>query len=138
MFDLALTANTSLTGLFVASFLAATVLPGGSEAVLFAVVRAFPEEVGPALVLATVGNTLGGMSTYLLGRLIKAHALPAKSAWVTRWGSGILLLSWVPLVGDALCLAAGWLRVNWALSALWMCVGKAARYIAVIGLEQLI
>ena len=137
MFDFALTAEWGLFGLFAASFLAATVLPGGSEAALFAVVRAYPDQVFAALVVATVGNTLGGMSTYLLGRFMAQRALPAKAAWVQRWGSGILLLSWVPLVGDALCLAAGWLRLNWAASALWMGVGKAARYGAIIGLNTL-
>lgn len=127
-----------LAGLFLASFLAATLLPGGSEVVLFAVVRAQPETALPALAIATVGNTLGGMSSYFMGRLIKQQTLPARTAWVARYGSLALLLSWVPLIGDALCVAAGWLRANWLACALWMSIGKGARYAAVLGIEHLI
>lgn len=120
--------EASLTGLFVASFLAATVLPGGSEAVLLAVLLAHPELAPTALGLATLGNTLGGMTTYALGRALPDRTRPEKSALVGRHGAPILLLSWVPLIGDALCAAAGWLRVPWLSSLLWMATGKAARY----------
>ena len=67
--DFSFTAEAGLAGLFLASLLAATLLPGGSEAVLAAVVLAHPEQAAAALALATLGNTLGGMSTYALGRL---------------------------------------------------------------------
>ena len=119
---------TSLWALFASSFLAATLLPGGSEAVLFAVLRAYPDAVWSALALATVGNTLGGLSSYLVGRLIP-QTRPLKGlALVRRYGSPMLLLSWVPVIGDALCVAAGWLRMNVALAALSMAIGKFARY----------
>ena len=66
--------------------------------------------VGAALVVATLGNTLGGLSTYLIGRLVPDRQKDAKMlGWLRRWGAPVLLLSWVPLIGDALCLAAGWL-----------------------------
>jgi membrane protein YqaA with SNARE-associated domain len=136
--DLDVSAGWALAGLFVSSFLAATVLPGGSEAALFAFARAFPDATLEALSLATLGNTLGGMSSYLLGRMLRMRELPARAGWVRRHGSVVLLLSWVPVVGDALCVAAGWLRVGWVSSALWMATGKAARYAAVLGLAQVV
>ena len=119
---------TSLWALFASSFLAATLLPGGSEAVLFAVLRAYPDAVWSALALATVGNTLGGLSSYLVGRLIPPTRPLKGLALVRRYGSPMLLLSWVPVIGDALCVAAGWLRMNVALAALSMAIGKFARY----------
>ncbi|MDP1733405.1 MAG: YqaA family protein [Sulfuritalea sp.] len=130
--DFAFTAETGLAGLFLASFLSATLLPGGSEAVLFAVIRLHPEQALPALVLATLGNTLGGMTTYGMGRLLPQHLAPEKSALARRRGPPILLLAWTPIVGDALCAAAGWLRLPWLPCASWMALGKAARYALVV------
>ncbi len=118
----------TLGTLFVSSFLAATLLPGGSEAVLFAVLKIHPDQLWPALAVATAGNTLGGMSSYLIGRLVpQTKTLKGLDA-VRRWGSPALLLSWVPLLGDPLCVAAGWLRLNAWWSALFIAVGKFARY----------
>ncbi len=118
----------SLGALFLSSFLAATLLPGGSEAVLFGVLKFDPALLWPALTLATLGNTLGGMSSYLLGRLVPERAEARSQTWLKRWGSAALLLSWLPLVGDALCLAAGWLRLNPIAAALFMAIGKLGRY----------
>ena len=123
--------TASLWALFVASFLAATLLPGGSEAVLFAVIKASPEQWAPALAVATLGNTLGGMSSYLIGRAIPiGHSQTQLKGvnWVQRYGSPVLLLAWVPLIGDPLCVAAGWLRLNPWLACLYMALGKFARY----------
>ena len=130
--DFAFTAEAGLAGLFLASFLSATLLPGGSEALLFAVVKLHPEQMLPALVLATLGNTLGGMTTYFMGRLLPHHLAPQKSALARRHGPPILLLAWTPIVGDALCAAAGWLRLPPIPCALWMALGKAARYVLVV------
>lgn len=124
-------AEAGLWGLFAASFLAATLLPGGSEMLLFALLKLHPEQLWPALWLATLGNTLGGMTSYACGRWLprwrKFEAAPGH-ARVRRWGSPILLLAWAPLIGDALCVAAGWLRLNWAACAAFMALGKLARY----------
>ena len=121
----------ALGSLALSAFLAATVLPGGSEAV-FAGLLALRPELGPAaLVTATVANTAGGMSTWLLGRLLPRKEDTPRLATVRRWGSAALLLSWVPLIGDALCAAAGVLRLNWAACLLWMAVGKGLRYAAI-------
>ena len=123
--------TASLWTLFVSSFLAATLLPGGSEAVLFAVLKAHPTLYWPALAAATIGNTLGGMSSYLVGRLIPHRRELKRLETVRRYGSPILLLSWVPIIGDAFCVAAGWLRLNPWTSTLFMAAGKFARYLAI-------
>lgn len=120
-----------LGGLFLSSFLAATLLPGGSEAVLFGLLKLNPGLLWPALALATLGNTLGGMSSYLLGRILPEQKPGRGLAWVRRYGSPALLLAWAPLVGDALCVAAGWLRLNALYVAAFMAVGKLARYLAI-------
>ena len=123
--------DATLWALFGASFLAATLLPGGSEAVLYGVHKLHPDQYWPALGAATLGNTLGGVSSYLIGRIIpQKKDLPGLQA-VRKYGSPALLLSWVPLIGDPLCVAAGWLRLNPWLSALFMGLGKFVRYLAI-------
>lgn len=124
--------ETGLAGLFLSSFLAATLLPGGSEAVLFAVLRLHPEQWPAALLLATVGNTLGGMTTYAMARGLPQHLAPARLATLRRWGAPALVMAWAPIVGDALCAAAGWLRLAWLPCALWMALGKGLRYAFVV------
>jgi len=123
--------DAGLFALFLASFLSATLLPGGSELVLAGMLALHPEQLGAALAVATVGNTLGGMSTYLLARLLPQRADTSRQGWVLRRGPPILLLSWAPLVGDALCAGAGWLRLPWRACLLWMALGKGLRYGAV-------
>ena len=125
--------DTGLWALFAAAFVSATVLPANSELVLAAVVRAAPQSLATAIAVATVGNTLGGLTTYFLGRLLPARTLPAERivAKVRRHGAWTLVLSWVPIVGDGLCAAAGWLRVPLWAAALAMAAGKLARYIVV-------
>jgi membrane protein YqaA with SNARE-associated domain len=123
-----LTDDASLLGLGIASFLAATLLPGGSEAVLAGTIYTRPALWPAALAVATLGNTVGGMSTYLLGRLFPERALPRRLETVRRWGPLALLFAWLPFVGDALCGAAGWLRLNWIACMVWMGVGKLGRY----------
>ena len=120
--------TASLWALFTTSFLAATLLPGGSEAVLFGVLKAYPDTLWMALGLATLGNTLGGMVSFGMGWLVPQSKTLKHVERVRRFGAPILVLAWVPLIGDALCLAAGWLRLNPWQAALWMALGKAARY----------
>ncbi len=127
-------ADASLAGLAAASFLSATVLPGGSEAVLLAMLLAHPEQRDTALLLATVGNTAGGMVSYAMGRFIPRKELPGRLALVQRHGAPALLLSWVPLIGDALCITAGWLRLPPLRSAFMMALGKGARYALIAGI----
>lgn len=120
--------TASLYALFISSFAGATLLPGGSEAVLFAVLKAYPETLWIPLVIASIGNTLGGMVTFGMGWLLPQTQQLKHVEKVRRYGVPALLLAWVPLIGDALCLAAGWLRLNWWQSALFMASGKFARY----------
>lgn len=128
--------ESSLIALFTSSFLAATLLPGGSEVVLVGVLMAYPELFTSALSVATVGNTLGGMSSYLIGRFLPDKKAILKKTnnslrsleWIHRHGSPILLLSWLPVIGDALCVAAGWLRIRWFYAILFIALGKLARY----------
>jgi membrane protein YqaA with SNARE-associated domain len=125
-------ADAGLGGLFLVSFLAATLLPGGSEAAFIAFIATWPAQQDAALVAATVGNTLGGMSSYALARLLPAKPLQKlglKSLVLTqRWGAAVLVLAWLPLVGDLLCVAAGWLHLRWLPCLLWMALGKGLRY----------
>ena len=121
----------SLWALFASSFLAATLLPGGSEFVFAGILNAKPHLYWPALAVATVGTTLGGMSSYLIGRVIPQRAELKGLKWVQSYGSPVLLAAWVPILGDPLCVAAGWLRINPWLSTLFMTIGKFARYLTI-------
>jgi membrane protein YqaA with SNARE-associated domain len=134
----------SLWGLFLSAFLSSTLLPGGSEVVLALLAAGEHADRPLLLAVATLGNTLGGMSSWALGRVI-AWRFPARSLGareqramtrLRRWGSPVLLLSWLPVVGDPLCLAAGWLRIHWLQSMGFIAVGKAARYAALLLLAQ--
>ncbi|MFZ2302365.1 MAG: DedA family protein [Gallionella sp.] len=120
--------TASLLSLFIGSFFSATLLPGGSEAVLFGVLKSYPETLWPALIVATIGNTLGGMVSFGMGWLLPQTQQLKHVDKVRSYGTPALLLAWVPLVGDALCVAAGWLRLNWWKAALFMALGKFARY----------
>jgi len=120
--------TASIWSLFFSSFLAATLLPGGSEAVLFGVLKGYPETLWAALLVATIGNTLGGMVSFGMGWLLPQTQQLKHVDKLRRHGTPALLLAWVPLLGDALCLAAGWLRLNPWQAALFMAIGKFARY----------
>ena len=124
-----------LATLFATSFVAATLVPLPSEAALFAYVHIRPQETALAVAVATLGNTAGGMTSYLIGRSIPAKNPNAQAIErVRRYGAPITALGWLPLVGDALCVAAGWLRMN-ALAVLgFMAAGRLARYIVVASL----
>ncbi len=119
-----------LAALFAASFAAATLVPLPSEAALFAYLRAYPENSALAVTAATLGNTAGGMTSYLLGRLFPQKELRHLNV-LQRYGAPALLLAWLPVVGDALCVASGWLRMRWPMALAFMAVGRLGRYAAV-------
>ena len=121
-------AGASLASLLAASFLASTLIPISSEAALFAVLKLYPDLVWPALAVATLGNTLGGLTTYLIGRYIGSKKPLTQLGRVKRYGSPLMALAWLPFVGDGLCLAAGWVKLNWVAVALWSGAGRFARY----------
>jgi membrane protein YqaA with SNARE-associated domain len=121
-----------LATLFTLSFAAATLVPLPSEASLFAYVHLYPERAALAVAVATLGNTAGGMTSYLIGRLIPQERINTRAIeWLRRYGSPATLLAWLPIVGDALCVAAGWLRMNSVLVLCFMAAGRLARYVAV-------
>lgn len=119
-----------LAALLAASFLASTLIPLPSEAALFAYLQAHPESRVLAVAIATLGNTAGGMTSYAIGRLVPQKDIRYLST-MKRHGAPALLLAWLPLVGDALCVAAGWLRMNWIAALAFMAAGRLARYVAV-------
>jgi membrane protein YqaA with SNARE-associated domain len=127
-------------GLFVSAFVSATIAPGGSEAVLAYLIA---EERHSPLVLvgiATLGNTLGAMTTWGLG-LLAAKRYPAASLLpersqkaldvVMKRGIWALFFSWLPVVGDALCFAGGWLKLPLLTGTLVILLGKLGRYGAI-------
>jgi membrane protein YqaA with SNARE-associated domain len=123
-----LSPGASLATLLTATFLAATLIPLSSEAVLYAVLRMHGDLLWPAIATATIGNTLGGMTSYLIGRYIGSKKPFAHVERLRRWGAPALVLAWLPFIGDALCVAAGWLKLNWLPVALWQAAGRFARY----------
>ena len=138
-----LIAEWGLWGLFVSAFLSSTLLPGGSEVMLAGLVLHETHSLPALFLAATAGNTLGGISSWLIGWLI-ARRWPAQALvkpqqqralmWLQHHGSPVLLLSWLPLIGDPLCLVAGWLGFGFTASALFIALGKAARYAVILAL----
>ena len=128
-----LTPEGGLAAVLAASFVAATVVPFSSEAVLYGYLKLHPDQAVLAIALATIGNTAGGMTTYLIGRLFpQKRKLDEKILEkVRRYGAASTLFAWLPLVGDGLCLAAGWLRVNWLAALSFMAAGRLARYLVI-------
>ena len=123
------TQDASLWSLLAGSFLAATLIPLSSEVMLFAVIRAYPDLVWPAVAVATLGNTAGGMVSYAIGRWIPHKQSIRYEAQLQRHGATLLTMAWAPLIGDALCIAAGWLRLHWLSCLGFMALGKCARYV---------
>lgn len=126
-------------GLFGAAFAAATLLPAQSELLLAAMVAADRYDVALLLIVATAGNVLGSLVNWALGRFlaskrdakwfpVSARKLARAEQWYLRWGLWTLLLSWVPIVGDPLTLAAGLLRTPVVPFVLIVTIAKAARY----------
>ncbi|MDD1650001.1 MAG: DedA family protein [Methylococcaceae bacterium] len=134
--------SSALWGLFFSAFISSTLAPGGSEAVLAYLVRQGGHEPGMLVGVATLGNTLGALSTWALGYWT-GKRFPADSPAyprrhkailaVRRWGQPLLLLSWLPVVGDGFCFAAGWLKLPFWPSLAGIVLGKLGRY-AVISL----
>jgi membrane protein YqaA with SNARE-associated domain len=122
-----------LAGLAAACFLAATLIPLPSEAALFAYLQLQPQNSVLAIAVATAANTAGGMTSYAIGRFIPQRSLDSRAlAWLHRHGAPATVLAFLPLVGDALCVAAGWLRVPWLPALAFMAAGRLARYLVVV------
>jgi len=140
--------SVGLSAILVVSFISATLLPMGSEPAVFGYVKVSPEMFWPAVLVATLGNTMGGAVSYAMGLGAekaferwrekhpgKEHGKKAGGRWhdqASRWlhklGPPALLLSWLPAVGDPLCAVAGWLRLPFWPSVFYMAIGKFLRY----------
>ena len=151
--------GVGLGAVFVVAFVSATLVPMGSEPAVFGLVKLQPEMFWPAVLVASLGNTLGGALTWWMGEGARraaerlrhrneASAGAAVSAspsapnsradqramqWLERFGPKACLLSWLPVVGDPLCAVAGWLRLPFWPCVAYMAVGKFARYLTMTG-----
>lgn len=129
--------------LFLSSFSSATILPGSSEVLLTALLVEGAWQLWELWGSATLGNVLGSLVTFYMGYFIHAKR-PLKLSQneryqrvhqlIIRWGWGSLLLSWLPVFGDIICLVAGWLRLNPWLSFIAILIGKGIRYGILIAL----
>lgn len=147
--------GVGLPSLFIISLLAATILPVGSEPFLVGYLMALPQMLWPAIGVATIGNTLGGLVSYGMGvgahglfgrwrarkrqldvqekvsetKNVLTHERVRAERWLNRFGAPVLLLAWLPVVGDPLCAVAGWLRLPFWQCAVYMAIGKFVRYL---------
>ena len=123
----------SLASLFASSFLSSTLLPGNSEVVLVAMLLSGVSQPWLLVLIATMGNSLGGLTNVILGRFFplreKSRWQENAVGWLKRYGAATLLLSWMPVIGDLLCLLAGWMRISWGPVLFFLCLGKALRYV---------
>jgi membrane protein YqaA with SNARE-associated domain len=126
--------EVGLTSVFIISFISATLLPLGSEPAVFAVVKANAALFWPVVLVATAGNTLGGGVDYWLGYRAKAAFAKERESrwfrWLARYGAKTMLLAWLPGVGDPLCTLAGWLKLPFWPSIVYMAIGKFLRYLS--------
>ena len=126
-------------GLFIASFLGATIIPFSSEMV-FSLLIIKGYDFNLSLLVATTGNWLGGLSSYFLGRLgkwstlekyfrLKKEKIVKFKTNIDKWGSLLAFFCWLPIVGDPIAVGLGFFRTNYVLVAIWMFIGKLIRYI---------
>lgn len=132
-------------GLFLSAFVAATLLPTASEAVLVGLLLTDTHSVGLLLAVATLGNVLGSVVNWLLGRCIeryrdrpwfpvKPDSLGRAQGWYQRYGKWTLLLSWMPVVGDPLTVVAGVMREPFGVFLLLVALAKFGRYLLLSGI----
>ena len=137
--------SVGLPAVVLSAFISATLLPVGSEPMLFGYITLNPSYYWIAIGVATAGNTLGGMFDWWLGLLsrnsfesLKGPSNNRMQRWLEERGPKMLLLSWLPGFGDPLCLAAGWLRLPWRQCLAYMAVGKLLRYLTMTWLLTLV
>jgi membrane protein YqaA with SNARE-associated domain len=128
-----------LSSVFLVSFVSATLLPLGSEPAVFGLIKLNPALFWPTILVATLGNTLGGGVSWWMGR--GTQRLAERSShkgvhltalnWLEKLGPKACLLAWVPVVGDPLCFVAGWLALPFWPSLIYMAIGKFLRYFLV-------
>ncbi|EMH4163581.1 DedA family protein [Pluralibacter gergoviae] len=127
-----------LASLLASSFLSATLLPGNSELVLTGMLLGGVSKPWLLALTATIGNSAGGVTNVILGRLFPMRSTSRwrdrAAGWLSRYGAAALLLSWLPVIGDLLCLLAGWMRIAWGPVLFFLCLGKALRYMLITAL----
>ncbi|HEX8168607.1 MAG TPA: YqaA family protein [Beijerinckiaceae bacterium] len=134
-------------GLFLASFLFATVFPFQSEVVLFGMLLTHHYTTWLLILVASLGNVLGSCANWLMGRLlarfedrpwfpVKRDTVAKAEGWYRRYGHWSLLLSWAPVIGDPLTIVAGVLREPFPVFLALVAVAKIARYVAVSAITQ--
>ena len=127
-------------GLFFASFLAATIIPFLSSEALLSLMIVNQYSLGTVLLVATIGNWLGGLSCYYIGWLgkwdliekhlkIKVLTLERLKPKVDRWGAPLAFFWWIPVIGDPLAVGLGLFKTNPISVALWILIGKGIRYL---------
>ncbi|MEJ6006533.1 YqaA family protein [Paucibacter sp. AS339] len=130
--------KVGLVSVFLIALVSATLLPLGSEPAVFLLIKADPSLFWPAVLVATAGNTLGGVISWWMGygaerayerATHRAPPNPRALAWLGRFGAKACLVSWLPVVGDPLCAVAGWLRLPFWPCVAYMAIGKFARYV---------
>tara|TARA_B100001989_G_scaffold187181_1_gene136667 strand:- start:15337 stop:15786 length:450 start_codon:yes stop_codon:yes gene_type:complete len=125
-------------GLFVASFLAATIIPFSSELVL-SILIAKNYDLSTSLFVASIGNWVGGLSSYLIGRIgswntiekylkVKRKNILLWKKKIDSWGGILAFLCWLPVIGDPIAIALGFFRTNFLIVSLFMLIGKFIRY----------
>lgn len=126
-----------LSTVFVVAFISATLLPMGSEPAVFGLIKLNAHLFWPAILIATVGNTLGGMVSWWMG--LGAHKVVDKYrhssshlralAWLEKMGPKACFFSFLPVIGDPLCAVAGWLKMPLLPCTTYMAAGKFVRYL---------
>ena len=134
--------------MFFSAFLSSTLLPGNSEVVFsgFLLLNRWSLENNTSAIfnlwlVATIGNSLGSMTSYAVGRMVTVPEWQNLNrrqqqgiGLIYRYGNFALLLSWLPIIGDLLCVAGGWLRLHWLPSLLFIALGKGLLYGLLIAL----
>jgi membrane protein YqaA with SNARE-associated domain len=130
--------KNGLGSVFLIAFVSATLLPLGSEPAVFGYVKLHPDQFWLVIAIATLGNTLGGIADYWMGRGAKKAVDSQKQTrylkWFERLGPKALFFSFLPAVGDPLCAVAGWLKLPFWPSVAWMATGKFLRYLVMTGM----
>ncbi len=123
----------SLGAVFIVSFVSATLLPLGSEPVVFGLIQVQPELFWSVIAVATLGNTLGGAVNWWMGYAAEGVIQhPARTVqWLQKLGAKACLFAWLPIVGDPLCAVAGWLRLPLRSCVMYMAIGKFLRYLTI-------
>ncbi|MBT9488282.1 MAG: DedA family protein [Rubrivivax sp.] len=127
-----------LSTVFIVAVVSATLLPAGSEWVVLGFLKLQPDLFWTTMVVATAGNTLGGAVSWWMGYGAERayekvrHRKPSELRalqWLQRFGPKGCLLSWLPVVGDPLCVVAGWLKLPFWPCLAYMAIGKFLRYV---------